>query len=345
MNKINYLFTSLIFLFSLNGLAQSWQKINIPDAFCGDGKPYSIFLKNKSNKKLIIEIMGGGACWSANTCDGMIPKTWIHKAPELSNFSYITKPKKENPWKNHAVLFIPYCTGDIHAGRTSVTYTRGSDSLIVHHTGYHNIVKTLRYLYENDLVKFHDFDDVTLFGASAGALGAMIHTQNINAYLNTQVKKTLILDSPGLIFESKVWKRFPETLWADILQSFKDAGFNLNLKTVTGASLIKDLYHYAKLNSGWNIGILQPKKDLIMSRTFGNIKAIEFEKQLNTQLNDLNQSQTEMTPNLKFWLPDSYMHTLLLLKTTSKIENDNNQSAFEFAKEIYGMRYPHIPIN
>ena len=102
--------------------AREWREIIIPGAFCGDGSPYKVFLDKRSHKRMLIEFMGGGACWSDDTCRGYNLRTWIYNIPKVPQFSVLMSDIEGSPWSKHSVLYFPYCTGDVHAGNHVATY-------------------------------------------------------------------------------------------------------------------------------------------------------------------------------------------------------------------------------
>jgi hypothetical protein len=73
--------------------------------------------------------MGGGACWDASTC--YVLNTAVHgpfgqaqwegtAAPSISRA--LDRARATNPFRNASYVFVPYCTGDLHAGNQVVTY-------------------------------------------------------------------------------------------------------------------------------------------------------------------------------------------------------------------------------
>src|SRR5690606_35685014 len=81
MKMMKFLLLSLLLsISSLSALAPvlaedntpltGFQRIVIPEAKCGDGSDYVVWLQNLEQNTLSIEFMGGGACWSQQTCFG-----------------------------------------------------------------------------------------------------------------------------------------------------------------------------------------------------------------------------------------------------------------------------------
>ena len=69
-------------LFSSSLSAYDWQRIDIPDAKCADGSPYTSFFSDRNSDHLVIHFKGGNACWNTRTC----------YQDELANLTTVTNP-------------------------------------------------------------------------------------------------------------------------------------------------------------------------------------------------------------------------------------------------------------
>lgn len=328
MTRLNILIFSVMLLLNSTSWARHWTKIVIPGARCGDGSAYSVFLEQRSKEKLLIEFMGGGACWSTETCSRLGRRTWIYNIPKAPAFSYLTWEVGKHPWNQHTALYLPYCTGDVYAGDHMAQY-QGARSPIWH-VGYGNVVKTIEYLKSQDLLRFEEFQDVTIWGASAGAIGALVHWQNIESVLSPTARKTLIADSPGLHFGDNFFAKFSEAMQRDFKAHFARVGLVYDDQSGFVAKHFAPVL--AKL-SHWQVGILQGTKDLVMSKVFGEITPKEHEQRV---LSDQGIVAVAQPFNyVSVWTPKTPMHTFLLTKPTGKIEDSMNKSALEFASEVY----------
>ena len=166
---------------------------------CSDGSRYSFFVRAGDPKRLLIYFQGGGACWSAATCDfnqnlyranldDVVPQT------ELGIFDF---SNTKNPFHDYTVVFIPYCTGDAHLGSRTVTYRLpGSENskprvYTVRHNGYANASAVLRWI----SAKFSP-DQIFVAGGSAGAIASPFYTGRI-AEKYTHSKIIQLGDSAG----------------------------------------------------------------------------------------------------------------------------------------------------
>lgn len=329
MKHIYSIFVSLlIFIFSSASLARTWDRIKIPGAYCGDGTTYSVFFDKKESANLLIEFMGGGACWSLSTCYGPNFRTWAHPIPKAPALSYLTSDFarwKQHPFKNDSALYFPYCTGDVHAGNHIAQY----GPLKTYHTGYSNIQLALQYLTQNKILNFQDKKRVTVWGASAGAIGTLVHMKTIESYVPTHVKKYAFIDSPGLHFGKEFWHKFTPELFNDYQTTFGKLGLYISPNDGFIAPQLAQAFHQY---SSWEVGILQATKDIIMSSVFGDISPDEHKKLLESAqgLPSIAKSYS----NIHVWIQDSILHTFLVLSSTAKSKSTEDVSARDFVNDV-----------
>ena len=185
---------------------------------CGDGTNFAFFFSRPTqryanNQKILIELMGGGACWDANTCGYMasyltFPQTFNKfvglSCSEISQgASSQTKKFPINmlcagkvgdvDFRGYNSIIVPYCTQDVHIGSNNITYDGGST--ILHH-GAHNMMSTLRWIFAN----FPNPTHIALTGCSAGGTALPIVYDLLNKHYNTfgvrSVQINTIIDSP-----------------------------------------------------------------------------------------------------------------------------------------------------
>lgn len=185
---------------------------------CGDGTNFAFFFsrptqKYANNQKLLIEFMGGGACWDANTCGYMasyltFPQTF-NKFVGLSCSEISQGTSSQNKkfpinmlcagkvgdvdFRGYNSIIVPYCTQDVHIGSNNITYDDGST--VLHH-GAHNMMSTLRWIFAN----FPNPSHIALTGCSAGGTALPIVYDLLNKHYNTfgvrSVQINTIIDSP-----------------------------------------------------------------------------------------------------------------------------------------------------
>ncbi|MGZ3818417.1 MAG: pectin acetylesterase-family hydrolase [Bdellovibrio sp.] len=309
--------------------ARNWEKISIPSAVCGDGEPYSVFLDRKDSDKLLVEFMGGGACWSEETCYGDRPLTKLFP-PDNAFTSVIAQESSDNPWSEHTALYIPYCTGDVHAGFHSASYKSG---VMLYHQGFTNFVMTLQYLQQQKILNFKMMKDVLLWGASAGAIGALLHSETLDAYLDSSARRTLVADSPGLHFGKNFWHKFSNELNNDYEASFNKIDLSYSLDDGFIAPKFGPVF--MKMQN-WEVGILQSTEDFIMSIIFGNISP--FEHRMLVLGPQGIPVIAQPYGNVKTWIMDGMTHTFLVKSKTATIRDMKGETAWDFVLRLYERR-------
>ncbi|MDZ7673535.1 MAG: pectin acetylesterase-family hydrolase [Acidimicrobiales bacterium] len=138
------------------------------DCECADGSEYTYFSRTDDPEKVVLYFQGGGACFSAETCsfsDGTYKVTTGPADDPTGNPGIFDFDNEANPFAGWSMVFVPYCSGDVHLGDATTEYT---DELTVEHNGYVNASQGLDHLVEN----FPDATDVFVTGSSAGGVPA-----------------------------------------------------------------------------------------------------------------------------------------------------------------------------
>jgi Pectinacetylesterase len=180
-----------------------WTWVPFPRAVCRDGSSTGIGVNLGTSNHLMIFLEGGGACFNSATCGGN-PSSFSETdfnsrvATSLDEVSVKTgilnRTNAANPVKDWSFVYVPYCTGDFHAGK-NVTPVRGVSGPPQHFVGYVNVG-----LYLDRLVPtFHNATQVLLAGLSAGGFGAALNYAHVaEAFGATPVT---LLDDSGPFME------------------------------------------------------------------------------------------------------------------------------------------------
>jgi Pectinacetylesterase len=95
---------------------KEWTWVPIAGAKCMQGQPTGVFIKaspTPGQKKLAVYFEGGGACFNLFTC--ATARDEPHpSAPGTGGEFDISDPR--NPYRDYNWIWIPYCSGDVHAG-------------------------------------------------------------------------------------------------------------------------------------------------------------------------------------------------------------------------------------
>lgn len=146
------------------------------DTGCAFDTPFSFFYREAPDPSaLLIYFEGGGACWGWVSCSGMFDTNVSDD--ELSGFRGIFDfSNAANPFADHSVLFIPYCTGDVHIGDTIRHYGDSTSVRPVAHLGDRNVQAALTWV--ADTLDASPAS-VVISGTSAGSYGALFHAPTI----------------------------------------------------------------------------------------------------------------------------------------------------------------------
>lgn len=148
----------------------TWTWVPFAGAHCRDGSTTGIGVNlNSASTKVAIYLEGGGACFNSLTCASN-PKSFNESsfnAREGSLAGIFDRTRAENPLKDWNYVYVPYCTGDVHAGDKpdgSVPSVAGTQQFV----GYSNMTQYLDRL----VPTFPNATQVLLTGASAGGFGS-----------------------------------------------------------------------------------------------------------------------------------------------------------------------------
>ncbi len=179
---------------TLSQLADGWNELHPGGATtCCRGTEFFFYVRPGSVNRVVVEFIGGGACWDAATC---APNSGLfYDSAELTQVAIrggnlpgfgipldgiYNRTRADNPFKDWYHVVIPYCTGDLHWGNASQDY----GSLHIEHRGAVNARAVLDWLYKN----FAAPEMIFATGCSAGALGSVVWSAELmRHYTNTRV--------------------------------------------------------------------------------------------------------------------------------------------------------------
>ena len=147
-----------------------WTYFEIPGTRCMDGSVAGFAVNyNPASPDVMIYLEGGGACFS-DSCDFMAFS--IPFVPPSDGIFSRSNPA--NPVADWTMIYVPYCSGDIHAGDAE----RELGGQLRQFRGYSNITRFLERW-----VPSFPAERLLLAGISAGGFGAALNaTQVADAY-------------------------------------------------------------------------------------------------------------------------------------------------------------------
>ncbi|MGE0787656.1 MAG: pectin acetylesterase-family hydrolase [Sandaracinaceae bacterium] len=158
--------------------ADTWTVVEVDGTECGNGSvmPVAVNLHPGSDHVFIF-LQGGGACWDNLTCfvlgsashiqDTLTEATVLGEAARLDPFLANRNPAV-GPFPDANFVYVPYCTGDLHAGTHVTDYGGGRT---VHHVGAHNMDRILERMFAT----VSGASRVWVGGASAGGYGSILN--------------------------------------------------------------------------------------------------------------------------------------------------------------------------
>lgn len=201
-----------------------WHKVLLQgETSCSDGSEYVIFLRKGSTDNLLIHFSGGGACWDDPTCGKPITilgELTAKKSKSLDMFYLpnITRfipailggifeaDPNTNPFSDWNVVFIPYCTGDLHVGNSLKTYFSENGSFQIHHKGRNNSLAALNWIKNN----YYATNKVVVSGESAGAYASAFWAPYVASLFPTS-KIYQVSDASLLV--SNRWSELMDSVW------------------------------------------------------------------------------------------------------------------------------------
>lgn len=300
-----------------------WTWIGVDGAKCRDGSETGFGIRPQTGSdKLVIYLEGGGACFNGTTC-GINPGLFGSVAfgawqGSVGNSGIFDADNDENPVKDWNMIYVPYCSGDVHSGNASSADVPGALSpKNQDFVGYANI-----YLYLKRIIPtFPGVSKVLLTGISAGGVGAAYNYDRVaQAFCPTPV---ILVDDSGPPMADdylapclqarwrELWN-WKQTLPADCPEcTSADGGGIVNYVDYMGTK-----YPQARL------ALLSSTRDSVISTFFGfgkndcqNIDGISSAVDGNVYaagLEDLRKNHMKNPGQWSTYYVDSTTHTYLL---------------------------------
>ncbi|HLT38400.1 MAG TPA: pectin acetylesterase-family hydrolase [Enhygromyxa sp.] len=160
-----------------------WVKVELPETYCSDGSQYKFFVNwHEGSDDLLVIFEPGGACWDYPSCSGklgMLGAANPNGIPDnhMDRWSIhsplVRRDSAQNPMRTWNMVFVPYCTGDVHTGSKTTVYTSedGAHQLSYRHVGHDNMLAVSEWLGW----QFIGTDKLYAGGCSAGGVGSNIN--------------------------------------------------------------------------------------------------------------------------------------------------------------------------
>ncbi len=264
------------------GNTYAWTKVEIPGTICSDGSQYRFWYYDApGSNNMVISFEGGGACWDYPTCSGQagvlgaahpngIPADYIHEfeptyvSPLINGADPgipLFRSKTTLATNGFDMVYVPYCTGDVHVGNRVVTYTDPTGQqppITFRHNGYNNSIAILNYLHG----RFPSINKLVVTGFSAGGVASSAIFYQARRTLNP-TKAYLLNDSgpifpaPNATYNSRPLHDLIKAQWnLQSLYSQLPASFNTNdfgsINTMVATEFPNDRLAYTGYSSDYN---------------------------------------------------------------------------------------------
>jgi len=209
-----------------------WNWYPIQGAVCRDGTPNGLYTHVTSSDKLLIFLEGGGACSNLGFCNFNPPGVdkalsgtgetvlgtalgvaVVRQQPGVYTGGVLQgifdTANAQNPFKDWNMVYIPYCTGDVHFG-TKTGGTVPGLTTPQQFVGYENMKKFVARIVPTFKPKVNR---VVITGSSAGSFGAALNYSMVQDAFG-EVKVDALLDS-GAPFTDKYMPVCMQKRWRE----------------------------------------------------------------------------------------------------------------------------------
>lgn len=241
----------------------NWTWIPVDGARCRDGSSTGIGVRLQEGATgLLIYLEGGGACFNDLTCTTNPSFFGEAEFMALANGNgddgIFSRTNPANPVGTWNAVYVPYCTGDVHAGDAPDTEVGsfGPQQFV----GHRNLE---RYA---DLLGpyFADQDQILLTGASAGGFGTLITydllAETFGATVGTD-NITLLNDSGPVVRDDEVLTPSLQQAWVDLWNLDATLPSDFPALAPSGDGLEAVYGYYADKYPGATFGLLSHEQD------------------------------------------------------------------------------------
>ncbi len=248
----------------------SWTWVDIAGTQCRDGSATGIGVRPAAttSNKLMIFLEGGGACFNTTTC-GTNPSTY--GSAQFASFGsgegstgIFSTTDTANAVKDWNMVYVPYCTGDIHGGSKPNGAVTGEPTT-QQFVGYDNMTRDL----ERIVPTFTSLSQVLLTGQSGGGFGAALNYVQTTRAFGSGVPIALIDDSGPLMTNPELAACLESgtiALWGLQNTVIRDCGSDCS---DVGNSLNQYWVHLSKTYPNAPLAFLDSTDDQVITEFFG----------------------------------------------------------------------------
>lgn len=244
----------------------TWSFIPMSSMICRNGSTTGFSIKLQANSsKLLIYLQGGGACYNDPTCQEN-PDRYSKRMAEEHEEGIFSEVDANNPFKDWNMVYVPYCTGDVHFGtNTSADIPSGPNNQNMVGSNNFRVVITELQSY---FAAGNQLDELVLTGSSAGGYGTLANAaQLIDAF--PSLKITVINDAGPILIDDTAQSTCMEQRWEELFKPNVPSDFDQYLNN-SYSSRFKALYEYlSNKYPNVNFGLICALEDAVIRGFFG----------------------------------------------------------------------------
>jgi len=255
---------------------------------CADGSATGIGLSRGSSEVLVF-LNGGGACWDACHCEASPgpfgPAELALGQAELLAGSILDRNLAGNPFAGFTMVFVPYCTGDVHAGDAVQSYAASGTCPAAgtwRHRGHRNLQAVLAWIDAN----LPRPTRVVVAGSSAGGFGSLLAYDLVRSRWpagSSPAVSASLLDDSGPTFEPSAANT---GLPPELVTAWWDAWGLTSTVSPVCPGCENDLSQIWDVLSarypGDRLALLSNTQDATIRGFFGGMTGLDFEGALDT---------------------------------------------------------------
>jgi hypothetical protein len=204
-----------------------WTWVQVEGALCRDGSPAGYYHR-RGDDNLMIFLNGSGACMDKFFCDlipknvgeSMLQETLGETADEvfvgpnqtrqIPPNDGILKRDSRNPVANWSMIFVPYCTGDVHGGANpNGNVPNVGPQKFVGHTNIGLFLNSFG-------PSFTDTKPLLLAGAGAGGFGVLLNFERVQTFFDARGAKVLAVTDSGIPFQDAYLEPCLQKRWREL---------------------------------------------------------------------------------------------------------------------------------
>jgi len=288
-----------------------WTWVDVPGSRCANGTPTGFGVNRAaSSDTVVLFLQGGGACWDGITCLGPVT-TSFYVATGYDRLAFQTDvlraamlPMRRldptNPFRGMHLVYVPYCTGDVHAGDRVAQYSFLGRTADIHHVGYRNLGLFLPRV----RATFPNARRIILMGDSAGGFGAAINMDRVQRFYGDVPVDVLDDSGPPVLPDRSRWQAW-RTAWN--MQFPQDCPACAEDLTAV-VRVLQNRYPTRRF------GLISYTHDAVIS-TFMNVTAFQFWDSLRATADALPRTW----PGARTFLVPGILHVGMLAPTPAMV--------------------------